>query len=117
MFSRRQVLLGGTAIATVAAAGTAFVVRALSGRSPPGEEVVAWLRANTIPLVSTEPGSDDQDLEALHPVVGHARIVSLGRTASGSSTPALHARRDRDRRSGADRKPPRWDKTAWLRNS
>ena len=43
--------------ATVAAAGTAFVVRALSGRSPPGEEVVAWLRANTIPLVSTEPGS------------------------------------------------------------
>ncbi len=82
MVTRRKILLGATA--TVAAASTPFAVYSLLKRRPPGEEVIAWLRANAIPLASAEPGGGFNDLEALGDIVSKARIVGLGEATHGT---------------------------------
>lgn len=48
------------------------------------EEVVAWLKANAIPLAAVEPGSPFHDLAPLRPMLSRARIVSLGESTHGT---------------------------------
>jgi len=82
MITRRKILLGASA--AVAVAGAPFAAYSLLKRRPPGKEVVAWLKANAIPLASAEPGSGFKDLEALGETVGKARIVGLGEATHGT---------------------------------
>ena len=87
MLNRRRLLLGGTAFAAAAAiTSVSFPALAQSraADSPAGEEVVAWLKANAMPLASAEPGSGFGDLAALRDVIGDARIVSLGKATHGT---------------------------------
>src|SRR5215510_7096243 len=88
MTNRRRVLLGGTAAAAVAAAAAPFAVHELAKRHPAnlpvGKDVIAWLKANAIPLATTEPGSGFKDLEFLRAAIGSARIVSLGEATHGT---------------------------------
>ena len=81
MLNRRRVLFSGAAIAAVTAASVPF---AFPGNSPAGEEVIAWLKANAVPLATTEPGSGFQDIEFLRPIIDQARIVSIGETTHGT---------------------------------
>ncbi len=81
MQNRRRLLFSGAAIAAVTAASVPF---AFSGDSPAGEEVIAWLKANAVPLATTEPGSGFQDIEFLRPIIDQARIVSIGETTHGT---------------------------------
>lgn len=82
MISRRGILLG--AIATVGVAGAPFAAYSVLQRRPPGEDVIAWFRANAVPLASAEPGSGFKDLETLGRIVGKARIVGLGEATHGT---------------------------------
>src|SRR5262245_17557624 len=89
MLNRRRLLLGGTGLAAAtAAASVPFAASArsllLAADSKAGEEVVAWLKANALPLATAEPGSGFHDLEPLRAVIGNARIVSLGETTHGT---------------------------------
>src|SRR6478735_1595073 len=43
-----------------------------------------WIRANAIRLSTTEAGHGFADMQALKPVIGNARIVSLGEATHGS---------------------------------
>src|SRR5215475_14631558 len=82
MLNRRRLLFGGTAIAAAAVLGAPVTLHALARRQPfnlpVSDEIVAWLKANTIPLATTEPGSGFNDIEFLRAAIGDARIVSLG---------------------------------------
>src|SRR5262249_34267542 len=82
MISRRGILLG--AIATAGVAATPFAAYSVLKRRPPGEDVIAWLRANAVPLASAEPGNGFKDLETLGRIVGKARIVGLGEATHGT---------------------------------
>ena len=81
MLNRRRLLFSGAAITAVTAASVPF---AFPGNSPAGEEVIAWLKANAVPLATTEPGSGFQDIEFLRPIIDQARIVSIGETTHGT---------------------------------
>src|SRR5262249_47537150 len=84
MLSRRRILLGGTTLAAAAAiTSVPFALRAQSARSP-GEDGLAWLKANVLPLASAEPGSAFNDLEPLREIIGNARIVSMGEATHGT---------------------------------
>jgi erythromycin esterase len=78
--TRRRVLLAGAAVAAVA--GGYYVFDRWETRASP--EVVAWLKANAIPLATAEPGGGMQDLEPLRTVIGNARIVSMGEATHGT---------------------------------
>jgi len=83
MLNRRRVLLGGAAVATAAAFSS--IPSAL--RAEPGDlnpEVIAWLKANALPLATAEPGTGVKDLEQLRPLIGDARVVSLGEATHGT---------------------------------
>src|SRR5258705_13233786 len=87
MLNRRRLLLGGTAFAAAAAiTSVSFPALAQSraADSPAGEEVVAWLKANAMPLASAEPGTGFADLAALREIIGDARIVGLGEATHGT---------------------------------
>jgi erythromycin esterase len=81
MLNRRRLLFRGAAIAAVTAASVPF---AFPGNAPAGEEVIAWLKANAVPLATTEPGGGFQDIEFLRPIIDHARIVSIGEATHGT---------------------------------
>jgi erythromycin esterase len=51
---------------------------------PPHRDVVAWLKANAVPLRTAEPGGTVDDLEFLRGIVGNRRIVSLGEATHGT---------------------------------
>jgi erythromycin esterase-like protein len=48
------------------------------------DSAVEWVRANAIRLHTTEPGRGFDDLQALKPIIGNARIVSLGEATHGT---------------------------------
>jgi erythromycin esterase len=84
MLNRRALLLGGSALVGAAAiAGAALAIRA-KWYTRPSPDVIGWLKANALPLASAEPGSSFQDLEQLRPLIGEARIVSLGEATHGT---------------------------------
>jgi len=81
--NRRRLLLAGAALASSAALAGGYVLA--GGRNTRASpEVVAWLRANAIPLASAEPGSGFDDLQQLRSLIGNARIVSMGEATHGT---------------------------------
>jgi erythromycin esterase len=46
--------------------------------------VIEWIRSAAIPLATVEPRQGYADLEALRPVIGNARILSLGEATHGT---------------------------------
>src|SRR5215470_9535408 len=86
MINRRHLLLNGTSLVAAAMSGAALAQRAHAEAtgSPAGEEAIAWLRANALPLASVEPGSSFHDLEPLRPMLSKARVVSLGESTHGT---------------------------------
>jgi len=88
MLNRRRLLFGGTAVAAAAVASAPVTLHALAQRQPfnlpVSDEIVAWLKANSIPLATTEPHSGFKDIEFLRAAVGDARIVSLGEATHGT---------------------------------
>lgn len=50
----------------------------------PDKSVVEWIRSAAIPLATVEPRQGYNDLEALRPIIGTARIVSLGEATHGT---------------------------------
>ena len=84
MLNRRALLLGASALVGAAGvAGAALAIRA-KWHSRPNPAVISWLKANALPLASAEPGTDFKDLEQLRPLIGDARIVSLGEATHGT---------------------------------
>jgi erythromycin esterase len=81
MVNRRSLLLGGTALAAIVGASV-YLVDLWDTRA--GPDVIAWLKANAIPLATAEPGSDFKDLEPLRSVIGNARIVAMGEATHGT---------------------------------
>jgi len=84
MLNRRALLLAGSALVGAAAvAGAALAIRA-KWHARPNAAVIDWLKANVLPLASAEPGTSFDDLEQLRPLIGDARIVSLGEATHGT---------------------------------
>jgi erythromycin esterase-like protein len=48
------------------------------------DPTVEWIRANAIPLTTTEAGNGFADMQRLKAIVGNARIVSLGEATHGT---------------------------------
>src|SRR5262245_26331461 len=90
MINRRRLLLSGTALVAATMAGVALAqeprAQAVSSQdiSQVMEEVVAWLKANALPLATIEPGGQFHDLEPLGPMLRMARVVSLGESTHGT---------------------------------
>src|SRR5215813_8717983 len=87
MLSRRQMFLRATALAGAAAVASlpfALAAYGLEGDAKVGADVVAWLKANALPLATTEPGKSFHDLEPLRAKLAKARIVGLGETTHGT---------------------------------
>jgi len=86
MINRRRLLLNGTTLVGAAMSGVALAqgARAEAVGSQVMEDVVAWLKANALPLASVEPGSSFHDLEPLRPMLSKARVVSLGEATHGT---------------------------------
>jgi erythromycin esterase len=83
MLNRRRVLLGGTALAAAAVVSSVpFVARAQPSQWD--KDVVAWLKANALPLATAEPGSGFSDLELFRAIIGNARVVSMGEATHGT---------------------------------
>ncbi|HET7435747.1 MAG TPA: erythromycin esterase family protein [Thermoanaerobaculia bacterium] len=64
-----------------------FAAKHRAVSKPPSEEGLsaeAWLKAHAIPFATTEPGSGVDDLRVLSPLIGNARIVSLGEATHAS---------------------------------
>src|SRR5215813_9516874 len=87
MLSRRQMFLRASALAGAAAVSSLPLAPAAYGRegdAKVGVDVVAWLKANALPLATTEPGSSFHDLEPFRARLAKARIVGLGETTHGT---------------------------------
>jgi len=53
-------------------------------RTPPPEEVRAWLRQAAVPLKTVEAGQGFEDLRSLAPWLSRARVVALGEATHGT---------------------------------
>jgi erythromycin esterase len=85
MLNRRRLLLGGTALAAAAVAPVIpLVPRSHAEGAQAGADVVAWLKANALPLATVEPGNGFRDLEPLRAILGRARVVGLGEATHGT---------------------------------
>jgi erythromycin esterase len=56
----------------------------LTRSQPISPEVSVWLRDNAIPIDTTDPNSDFEDLMPLKELIGNARIVALGEATHGT---------------------------------
>jgi erythromycin esterase len=84
VLNRRALLLGGAALAgTAVVVGGGFVIHD-QWDTRPGRDVIAWLKANALPLATAEPGSGFSDLEPFRAMIGDARIVSMGEATHGT---------------------------------
>jgi len=63
---------------------TLGLVTAASAATLQDESVVAWVRTHAIPLKTVEASNGFTDLQPLKPMIGGARIVSLGEATHGS---------------------------------
>jgi erythromycin esterase len=52
---------------------------------PPRRDQLQWIRQNTIPFTTLDPGVNDAELAPLQKIVGNARIVGLGEGTHGTS--------------------------------
>jgi erythromycin esterase len=50
----------------------------------PDKSVIEWIRSTAMPLATVEPRQGRKDLEALRPIIGDARILSLGEATHGT---------------------------------
>jgi erythromycin esterase-like protein len=57
---------------------------AVSAYAQQSDSVTEWIRTNAIRLSTTEPGRGFADMQALKPLIGDARIVSLGEATHGT---------------------------------
>src|SRR5678816_609679 len=66
----------------------AFLISiALPAAAAPGQQtgpMTEWIHANAIRLNTTEAGHGFADMQALKPLIGNARIVSLGEATHGT---------------------------------
>src|SRR5215471_6331183 len=83
MLNRRALLLGASALGAAGVAGAAVAIRD-KWYTHPNTAVISWLKANALPIASVEPGTSFKDLEQLRPLIGDARIVSLGEATHGT---------------------------------
>jgi erythromycin esterase-like protein len=63
---------------------TLGLVTVASAAALQDESVVAWVRTHAIPLTTVEASNGFTDLQPLKPMIGGARIVSLGEATHGS---------------------------------
>ena len=63
---------------------TLGLVTVASAATLQDESVVAWVRTHAIPLTTVEASNGFTDLQPLKPMIGGARIVSLGEATHGS---------------------------------
>ena len=56
----------------------------LLARDAPALDMVAWAKDTAVPISTTDPESDADDLKPLVQLVGNARIVSLGEATHGT---------------------------------
>src|ERR1044072_5449816 len=63
---------------------TIFALFATAANAQQSDSTVQWIRANAIRLATTEAGHGFADLQRLKPLIGNARIVSLGEATHGT---------------------------------
>src|SRR5258708_3787765 len=63
---------------------TLGLVTAASAATLQDESVATWVRTHAIPLTTVEANNGFNDLQPLKPLIGDARIVSLGEATHGS---------------------------------
>src|SRR5689334_21304093 len=61
-----------------------FALLATSAGAQQNDPTLQWIRVNAIPLTTTEAGHGFADLQRLKPLIGNARIVSLGEATHGT---------------------------------
>src|ERR1043166_2261238 len=82
MVTRRHILIGGAAV--MATASAPFAAYSVLKRRPASGEVIAWIKANALPLASANPGSGFKDLEGLNDILGKARVLGIGEATHGT---------------------------------
>lgn len=81
---RQTVETGKSATFSVAASGNPKQIRLVQRPSAAGPAEKAWIKANAIPLATTEPGHGFPDMQPLKKMIGNARVVSLGEATHGT---------------------------------
>src|ERR1043166_6296783 len=82
MVTRRHILIGDAAV--MATASAPFAAYSVLKRRPASGEVIAWIKANALPLASANPGSGFKDLEGLNDILGKARVLGIGEATHGT---------------------------------
>ena len=81
---RSAALLCRTAACAAACAAAGATAFAAPLQAQPADPTTEWIRANAIRLSTPEAGNGFADMQALKPIIGNARIVSLGEATHGT---------------------------------